>query len=291
MMSDDITIRETSSHIDHVSFQIVSPGYFRTMLIPLFRGRDFQAADRKGSAPVAIINQRLASLLSPGQDPVGKHFDGWNTQNMQIIGVAGNSKYQNVREGAQPLVYLAFDQQGEWAPLEIRYRGSSGQVEHGVRQLVKTAAPGFEVFSVSSMALVRDTIIAQDRLLTFLSTLFGVLGTTLALVGIYGLISYSVTRRTREIGIPLSIGAQRRDVLWLFLRESTLLVAGGTLIGLPLALLLARFLRSMLFEVTTSDPLGISVTLAMIVLGGSLASFIPASRATRVNPVQALRYD
>jgi predicted permease len=292
LMSDDITIRETSSHIDEVSFQIVSPGYFRTMLIPLFRGRDFQAADRKGSAPVAIVNQRLASLLSPGQDPIGRHFDGWNKQNVQVIGVAGNSKYQNVREGVRPIVYLAFDQQqGEWAPLEIRYRGSAGQVEHEIRDLVKTAAPGFEVSSVSSMALIRDTIIAQDRLLTFLSTLFGVLGTALALVGIYGLISYSVTRRTREIGIRLSIGAQRRDVLWLFLRESTLLVTGGMLIGLPLALLLAHFLRSMLFEVTTSDSLAISVTLALIVLGGLLASFIPASRATRVNPVQALRYD
>jgi ABC-type antimicrobial peptide transport system permease subunit len=260
------------------------------MLIPLFCGRDFQAADRKGSAPVAIVNQRFASLVSPGQDPIGKHFDGRNTQNIQVIGVAGNSKYKDLREGPRPIVYLAFDQQGEWAPLEIRYQGSASQVEREIRQLVKTDAPGFEVFSVSAMALMRDTMIAQDRL-TFLSTLFGVLGTALALVGIYGLISYSVTRRTREIGIRLSIGAQRRDVLWLFLRESTLLVAGGMSIGLPLALLLARFLRSMLFEVTTSDPLGISVTLAMIVLGGLLASLIPARRATRVNPVQALRYD
>ena len=291
MMSDDITIRETSRHIDEVSFQIVSPGYFRTMLIPLFRGRDFQAADRKGSAPVAIVNQRFASLVSPGQDPIGKHFDGRNTQNIQVIGVAGNSKYKDLRESLRPIVYLAFDQQGEWAPLEIRYQGSASQVEREIRQLVKTDAPGFEVFSVSAMALMRDTMIAQDRLLTFLSTLFGVLGTALALVGIYGLISYSVTRRTREIGIRVSIGAQRRDVLWFFLRESTLLVAGGMLIGLPLALLLARFLRSMLFEVTTSDPLGISVTLAMIMLGGLLASLIPARRATRVNPVQALRYD
>jgi ABC-type antimicrobial peptide transport system permease subunit len=261
------------------------------MLIPLFRGRDFQAADRKGSAPVAIVNQRFASLVSPGQDPIGKHFDGRNTQNIQVIGVAGNSKYKDLREGPRPIVYLAFDQQEDWAPLEIRYRGSAGQVEREIRQLVKTDAPGFEVFSVSAMALIRDTMIAQDRLLTFLSTLFGVLGTALALVGIYGLISYSIARRTREIGIRLSVGAQRRDVLWLFLRESTLLVAGGMLIGLPLALLLARFLRSMLFEVTTSDPLGISVTLAMIVLGGLLASLIPARRATRVNPVQALRYD
>jgi predicted permease len=290
LMSGDLTINEDSRHVDEVSFQIVSPGYFRTMRIPLFRGRDFQPADRKGSSPVAVVNQRLASLLSPGQDPIGKHFNGWSTKNIEVVGVAGNSTYQNVREGQRPIVYLAFDQQGDWAPLQIRYRGSAGQVEREVRQLVKTSAPGFEVASVSAMVLMRDTIIAQDRLLAFLSTLFGALGTTLALVGIYGLISYSVTRRTREIGIRMSIGAQRSDVLWLFLRESASLVAGGMLIGLPLALLLARFLRKMLFEVSTSDPLGISVTLALLVFGGLLASVIPARRATRVNPVQALRY-
>jgi ABC-type antimicrobial peptide transport system permease subunit len=141
------------------------------------------------------------------------------------------------------------------------------------------------------MELMRDSLISQDRLLTFLSSLFGALGTTLALVGIYGLISYSVTRRTREIGIRMSIGAQRSDVLWLFLREATLLVIGGMLLGLPLALILAGFLRKMLFEVSTTDPLGISATLVLLLLGGLIASFVPARRATRVNPVQALRYD
>jgi predicted permease len=290
MMTDDVAVKELSRQIDEVGFLKVSPSYFATLRIPLFRGRDFTAADRRGAPPVAIVNQRLAAKLS-SQDPVGLHF-GRGNESIEIIGVAGNSKYQNVREDTKPIVYLAFDQEPSGGgALEIRCRGSLSQLEREVRQIVKSAAPDYEVSSVSTKALMRDSLISQDRLLTFLSSLFGVLGTVLALVGIYGLISYSVTRRTREIGIRMSIGAQRSDVLWLFLREATLLVAGGMLLGLPLALVLARFLRKMLFEVSTSDPLGISVTLVLLLLGGLFASFVPARRATRVNPVQALRYD
>jgi predicted permease len=292
MMWGDITVAEGARHISDVSFLIVSPGYLATMHIPLFRGRDFAATDRKSAPLVAIINQRLASQISPGQNTVGMHFDGWSEKNIEIVGVVGNSKYQNVREDMKPIVFLSFDQEAPGSgTLEVRCRNSVSQVEREVRQVVKSAAPGYEVSNATAMELMRDNLISQDRLLTFLSSLFGALGTTLALVGIYGLISYSVTRRTREIGIRMSIGAQRSDVLWLFLREATLLVIGGMLLGLPLALILAGFLRKMLFEVSTTDPLGISATLVLLLLGGLIASFVPARRATRVNPVQALRYD
>jgi ABC-type antimicrobial peptide transport system permease subunit len=164
-------------------------------------------------------------------------------------------------------------------------------VEREVRQIIKSAAPQYQVSSASAMELMRDNLIAQDRLLTFLSTLFGVLGTVLALVGIYGLISYSVTRRTREIGIRMSIGAQRGDVLWLFLREILLLLGAGMMLGLPLAVWLARFLKKMLYEVSPSDPLGIGVTLILLAAGGMLASYLPGRRATEIDPVRALRYD
>ena len=141
------------------------------------------------------------------------------------------------------------------------------------------------------MELLRDGLIAQDRLLTFLSGLFGVLGVALALAGIYGLISYSAAQRTREIGIRVSVGARQVDVLWLFLRESSMLTATGVLLGIPLALQLARFVRSMLFQVSTADPAGISLTLALILLGSAIASVVPACRAARIDPVQALRYE
>jgi predicted permease len=291
-MWDDVTVHENPHKISEVSIVIASPGYFSTMRIPLLRGRDFTADDRKGEPPVAVINQRLASLIAAGHGGLGAHLDTWDMKGLEVIGVAENTRNHDVREATKPIAYLAYDQTPvSGGVLELRSSSAPAQLERSIREMLKTIAPEFHVANVAALKLMRDNTLAQDRFLTFLSTLFGVLGTALALVGIYGLISYSVTRRTREVGIRMSIGAQRGDVLSLFLREAAFLVAGGMLIGLPLALLLARFLRKMLFEVSTSDPLGISATLALLALGGLLASFVPARRATRVNPVQALRYD
>jgi predicted permease len=270
-------------------FLWASPGYFSTMRMPLLRGRDFTAADRTGSPEVMIINQRLASQLWPDQNPIGRHAGG-RAGNSEVIGVVGNSKYGNVREETLPIAYSAFAQAPfEDGTLEIRCRGPVAAVEREVRNIVKFAAPGYQVSDATTMERLRDSHIAQDRLLAFLSNLFGVFGTALAMVGIYGLISYSVTRRTREVGIRMSVGAQRGSVLWLFLRESLTLVAAGVLLGMPLALLLARFVGKMLYGVTTSDPPAIAATLVLLALGGLLASYIPGRRATRVNPVDALR--
>jgi predicted permease len=287
-------VRSKGNHEAHqegyAAFLKVSPGYFATMRTPLLRGRDFTNADRKGAPPVAIVNQRFATKFFPGQNPVGEHFDFGG--DVEIIGVVADSIYFDIREQRRATMYFPFDQSAQrFGALEIRCRGSLSQVEREVRQIIQSEAPSLQVSNASAMEVVRDNLIAQDRVLTFLSTLLGALGTTLALVGIYGLISYSVTRRTREIGIRVSVGARRSDVLWLFLRESTLLVAGGILIGLPLALALARLLRKALFEVSPSDPIGIVATLVLFLLGGLLASFVPAHKATRVNPIQALRYD
>ncbi len=141
------------------------------------------------------------------------------------------------------------------------------------------------------MDRLRDGNISLERLLAFLCDLFGALGTALALVGIYGLVSYSVARRTREAGIRVSLGAQRGAVLWLFVRETLALTAAGLLIGLPLGVQLAGFGSKMLFAVAPQDPVSIAATLAMIAFGGALASAIPANKAARVNPVEALRYD
>jgi ABC-type antimicrobial peptide transport system permease subunit len=187
---------------------------------------------------------------------------------------------------------MAFDQSPViGGSLEIRSPEPQARLEREVREIVKSAAPDYQVSDVATMELMRDNLIAQDRLLAFLSTLFGILGTLLALVGIYGLISYAVTRRTREVGIRVSVGAQPGDVVWMFLRESLALVAAGMLLGLPLALVLARFVRSLLYEVSASDPAGIGATLALLMLGGLVAACVPARRATRIDPMQALRHD
>jgi predicted permease len=283
----------SSRKAENTYFVFASPQHFETLRIPLLRGRDFTDRDRKGSGAAAIINQRLASLLWPGQDPLGKQITGgWNRENPIVIGVVGNSKYTNVREQLKPIVYEPLAQMPVTAAsLEVRSRLPLSQIQQQVRKLVRQLEPAYQVANVSTMEVLRDHVIAQDRLLTFLSLLFGLLGTALALVGIYGLISYSVTRRTREIGIRMSIGAQRGEILLLFLREVILLVVFGTAVGLPLALALSKPLKSFLYEVSVTDPFGIGITLGLIALGALAASFVPARRATRVDPVEALRYE
>jgi predicted permease len=276
--------------IDSANYVMASPGFFATMRVRLLGGRDFSSSDGPGASPVAIVNRRLASMAWPGQSPIGKHFDGWNLKGVEVVGVIADSRDHAVREHADPTVYLAFDQQKiTGAALELRCRGSLPAIEAAVRQIVKSAGPGYAVSRAASMELMRDNQISQERLLAFLSSLFGVLGTTLALVGIYGLIAYSVMRRTREIGIRISVGAQGRDVLWLFLREASLLLGAGMLVGLPLALLLARVVGKLLYQVPTLDPASVAATVALVAVGGVAAAVIPARRATRVDPLSALR--
>jgi putative ABC transport system permease protein len=266
--------------------------YLRTLGIPLLRGRDFAATDRPGAPLVALVNQRMAERFWPGQDPIGMTLRGWNRQPVTVVGVVGNSVYTNVREKPHLVFYQAFDQ---WpvrgGALEIRTRASFSQVDHDTKQIVKESATGYRVSNVTAMAVLRDNLISQDRVLTILSTLFGGLGTLLALVGIYGLISYSVSCRTREIGIRMSLGARMQAVLGLFLWEGTTLLAVGILIGLPIALASARVLEKLLYEVKTSDAASVWGSVALLILAGLAAALIPASRAARVNPVEALRCD
>jgi predicted permease len=273
-----------------VPFIEAGPGYFSTLGTRILRGRDFREEDRTGP-PVAIVNERLAQRIWGREGAVGKRMDAWDHKNVEVIGVVESSKYQEVREKAQSTAFADFDQTGAHSSsvLQVRTVGSAAAVERAVRELVRTGAPGYQVSSATAMELLRDNLIAQDRLLAFLSTLFGALGVALALVGIYGLISYSVSRRTREIGIRLSLGAQRAGVLWLVVRESVALVAAGLAIGLPLGLGLSKFLRVLLYEVSPGEPRGMAATAALILLGTAMAALAPAARAARVDPVRALR--
>jgi predicted permease len=262
------------------------PNFFATLRLPMLLGRDFAKTDGPNSTPVAIVNRRFASQAWPGQNALGKHLDG----GVEVIGVVADSLDHGIRATAEPIVYTAFDQAKiRSASLELRCAASLPAIEAAVTQIVKRGAPSYEITRSASLELMRDRQIGQERLLAFLSTLFGVLGTTLALVGIYGLIAYSVTRRTREIGIRISVGAQDRDVLWLFLREASLLLTAGVAAGLPLALLLSRFVGKLLYQVPALDALSVAATIALIAVGGVAAALIPARRASRVDPLSALR--
>ncbi len=294
MMAGSVTARDLSGsdrEIHNVHFLSASPGYLSTMRVPILTGRDFTPEDRSPAPGRAIVNQRLASMLWPRTNPVGKHII-FEKNDIEVIGMVGDTKYYDVREELRPMIFLSLDpKRASDATLAIRYRGTAAGVERDVRSILRAAAPGLTVEQTATMGRLRDRMISNDRLLAFLCNLFGILGTGLALVGIYGLVAYSVTRRTREVGIRVSIGAQRSNVLWLFVRETLALTAAGVLIGLPLALQLAAFGKKMLFEVPARDPLAIFVTLALIAAGGAVASALPARKATTINPVEALRYD
>jgi predicted permease len=280
-----------SRSLGATSFMTASPGYLATMRMTLLRGRDFTAADRAGAPPVAIVNQRFASRVWPGKEPVGMHVL-LGAKEAEVVGLVADGKYQDFRAAAPRILYAPLDQMPDLAAvMSVRCRGPFGGLERDVRRIVQASAPGYQVAQVYSLEAQRDGQIPQERALAFLSSLFGALGTVLALVGIYGLISYSVTRRTQEVGVRMSVGAQAWDVLWLFARESLALTAIGMMLGLPLALILASSVKKMLFEVSTSDPLGIGVTLALITLGALAASYFPGRRATRIDPVRALRCD
>jgi predicted permease len=276
--------------IDSSDYALATTGFFGTISLPILRGRDFSDADGPGAPPVAIVNQRFARTAWPGEEAIGKHLDGYQLTGVEVVGVIADSRDHDIHDAADPTLYLAYNQQKSIsAALELRCRSAMAPVEAAVRDIVKTAAPDYQVARSSSLELMRDSQISQDRLLAFLSNLFGVLGATLALVGIYGLIAYSVMRRTREIGIRISVGAQRHDVLWLFLREASLLLTGGLLIGLPVGLALTHFVAKLLYHVPALDAVSAAVTAALIVAGGVMASWIPARRATRVDPASALR--
>jgi predicted permease len=295
MPSYDLELKDASGGkrtIENVYRMFTGAGFLGTMRIPLARGRDFGPADREGALFTVIVNQKLASLVWPGEDPIGKRLPTAGGNWPEVVGLVGNSKYREAAEETRPILYLALAQTTvPGAAMEIRARGGLASIEREVRRIVNVAAPGYAVRSATPLATLRDAGITQERLLAFLSSMFGAIGTALALVGIYGLVSYAVTRRTHEVGIRMSVGAQRGDVLWLFLRESTLLVAAGIALGLPLALLLARLAGKLLFGVTTSEPVDITFTIALLTTGGAAAAYLPGRRATLVDPVQALRQD
>jgi predicted permease len=270
----------------------VGPKYFETLQTPLLRGREFGESDQDDGQAVVIVNEALAKKAWPGEDPVGKPLGSRWSGGAQVVGLVADSKYADVREDALPIVYRVFkrlDLIG--GTMQVRFRGPATELDRVIRDLVATAAPDFRVSDSSTIEALRDKLISQDRVLAFLSALFGLLSVRLTLVGIYGLISYSVAGRTHEIGVRVSVGAQRSQIVGLVLGEAAALVGLGIGVGLPSALILSTWLESLLFEVAPWDPLHIALTLGILLLGGIAAAYLPTLRATRIHPLEALKCD
>jgi macrolide transport system ATP-binding/permease protein len=273
------------------NFNMVSPDYFKTLHQPLLAGRDFSDRDSKHAPLVAIVNQRFVAQYMPGQNPIGRHIKV-GSGDTEIVGLAGDSAYQSLREDRSPIVYLPGTQtQNSGYTLMVRTKLEPAGAIKGIENAIRGIDPKLPIYGVRTMQDLIDQGISSERVLSFLSMLFSGLATLLCCMGIYGLIAYTVSRRTREIGVRFAIGAQKIDVAKLFLRESMVLVFAGILVGVPLAMASTRLLESLLFGVKASDPWTLGAAIGVFVFAGLLASLLPVLKAARMEPVAALRYE
>jgi predicted permease len=273
----------------------VAPTFFATLGMPLLAGRDFDARDAQGAPRVAIVNETLAKYFWGNESPLGKRF-GFARDNkidIEVVGVVKDAKANNLREDIRRMVYVPLDQQEEISGLVVYARTilSEEAVAPAVRQAVARLDAGLPVYSLKTMQAQISESLFVERMVAALSAAFGLLATVLAAVGLYGVMSYSVSRRTREIGIRLALGAPRQRVLGMVLREVGLLGAWGLGLGLPIALALARLLRAQLFGLPPHDPLTIASATLLLGCVTVLAGLVPARRAMRVDPILALRYE
>ena len=275
-----------------VGVHAVNPGYFRSMGIPQLRGREFSASDNANSTPVVIINQKLAETLWPGQDALGKHFHLMGDKQSEVVGVVGNVLHNGLGESVALESYLAFPQNPwSYVGLAVRTHGDPSAVYGAVRSLVAQIDPELPVHDMRPIEQVVAETMASRRLTLWLVGAFAVLALVLASVGIYGVMSYAVTERVHEIGVRMALGAQRRDVLRMVVGHGMRHAAIGLLLGSVVAFFAAHAMTTLLFGIRPSDPLtyiGIAVVLALAALA---ACYIPARRATAVDPMVALRYE
>ena len=283
---------QMNSRIDHVG-----PGYFSTMGIPILLGREIGAQDRAAGLRPAVVNETFAHRFFPNANPIGKHirdtYPG-NPADAIVVGVAADAKYNSLREKTPPRFYVPLFnpmwEQGS-AVYEVRTFADTRSVGAALRSAVGQVGPSLPPISIRTMSgLVSDTL-ETDRFIEQLSGTFGLLAILLASVGLYGVMAYIVARRTRDIGIRMALGARPADVLWQVLRESLVLVWIGIAIGVPAALAGTRLVRSMIFGLGFADPAVIAAAVVLFAVIAALASFLPAYRASQVDPMVALRYE
>lgn len=275
----------------------VSPLFFNTLQIPLYAGRDFTDRDQLGASKVAIVNEKFAKRYFGDRNPVGRHIgmggDPGTKLDIEIIGVVRDTKYQTMHADTPRQVFFPY-LQNDWAnamTAYVRTGEPSAQMFPLLRAVVHRLDASLPVYQMKTEEKQLDDSLALERLTASLATAFGVLATTLAAIGLYGVMAFLVTRRTREIGIRMALGAVNRDVLWIVMREALLLACIGIAIGLPAALAVARLLRAQLYGLSPSDPTTIIVATLGIVAIAAVSAYMPALRAMRVDPVRALRYE
>jgi putative ABC transport system permease protein len=288
-------VKDKKSEVRFAALRTVSPGYFEVMNVPLRNGRYFAEADREGTTPVAVINDIMAKDFWPGQDAIGKRFTmGGSPPVYTVAGVVAGIRYSGLKGDLRSEMYrLASQAPKETLPFMVRIvmrtQGDPLALTAPLRAAVKEVDPGQPVSSVQTMDQMVARSVAKPRFSLLLLGLFALLALVLSVVGIYGITSYSVAQRTRELGLRMALGAQPGEILQMVIRETGTLAVIGVALGLGAAYALTRFLESQLFNVKATDPLIFLAVAAGLVLISVLAAFFPGRRATRVDPLVALR--
>jgi predicted permease len=293
---NDVTVEgfERGPDIDaNARFNAVGAGYFNTFDIPLLAGREFAPSDNAVGAPVAIVNQAFARKFNLGNDVVGKMMGVGELMNRQIIGLVADAKYSEVKDDVPPLYFTPWRQQERVGSLAFYVRTSidPAQIMRAIPGVVARLDPNLPVENLKSMPQqVRENVF-MDRMIGTLSAAFATLATLLAAVGLYGVLAYTVARRTREIGVRMALGADRGTVRRMVLRQvAGMLVVGGVM-GVAAAFWLGRAAGSLLYGVEGRDPLIFALAAAVLALFAMAAGYIPAVKASRVDPLHALRYE
>jgi predicted permease len=277
------------------NFNGVGPGFFSTMGISLLAGRDITEDDARGAAKVAVVNQTFVRYFFGDKDPLGRRLSVGRSdeKNVTIVGVVADGKAASLRETIRRFVYRPYAQEEEVGEMTFYVRSAVDPKALGerLRKAVQRVDVTLPITNVKTMRVQIAESLFVERMVAALSAAFGFLATLLAAVGLYGVMSYAVSLRTREIGIRVALGAERRVVLFMVLKEVALLAAIGVVIGLPSGYGLGRLVEAQLFGLTARDPLTFAVATATLLLSAFLAGYIPAARATRVDPMVALRYE
>jgi predicted permease len=277
-----------------VHHNAVGNGYFAAMGIPVLAGRTFGPQDTASSARVGVIGESMARTMFPAGSPIGRHYGRRerNAGDIEVIGVVKDVKYNSLDETPQPGDYLPYVQNVRYLnDFEVRYSGDAATTLTAVRQAIHDVQPTLPISDAMTLDEQVARSVTNQRLVAQLSTFFALLAVFLSCIGIYGLMSYLVTRRTNEIGLRMALGAARRNVLWMILRESIWLVGLGIAIGVPVALAGGHLVAHMLYGLRASDPLTLSAGIVGLLAIAALAGYLPAQRATCVDPVIALRYE
>jgi len=283
----------SSRSADYVS---VTPDYFRVLGIPLLAGRYFDEHDAMTAPRVTVISEAMARVYFPNENPIGKHltfaFPPESGTDREIVGIVGNIRDVALSQNPGPMMYVPFAQSPFWGgAVIVKSTLSSAEVAAAIRRDVRTIDKDLPVTDVEDLSALVDASTAQPRFRTTLLGLFAAIALILAVTGIFGVISYSVSRRTHEIGIRVALGASRRAILQMVLRETLVLAFSGLAIGIPSALAASRLVGNLLYGVSPNDPTTLVAVALILAAVAALAGYIPARRAMRVDPMVALRHE